>query len=146
MTTLKAPECDVCLMSTSVEMAKATVECARRSAARGLKSSLGAAELALEPRAGASDNGLPVLGNTTLELTFTGASVLDLETADSFAIPSADGLGETLEELNSPCPWIAGELGAQACAMLSEIEVASARGCVLSAVAHLVNKGCVTVN
>ena len=31
---------------------------------------------------------------------------MDSETADSFAIPSTDGRGETLEELNSPCPWI----------------------------------------
>ena len=29
---------------------------------------------------------------------------MDSETADSFAIPSTDGQGETLEELNSPCP------------------------------------------
>ena len=26
--------------------------------------------------------------------------------ADSFALPSADGQGETLEQLNSPCPWM----------------------------------------
>ena len=31
---------------------------------------------------------------------------MNSETADSFAIPSTDGQGETLEELNSPCPWI----------------------------------------
>ena len=28
-----------------------------------------------------------------------------LGTADSIALPSTDGQGETLEELNSPCPW-----------------------------------------
>ena len=26
--------------------------------------------------------------------------------ADSFALPSADDQGETLEQLNSPCPWM----------------------------------------
>ena len=28
------------------------------------------------------------------------------ENADSYAVPSSDGQGETLEQLNSPCPWI----------------------------------------
>ena len=31
---------------------------------------------------------------------------MDYESADSFAIPSTDGRGETLEELNSSCLWI----------------------------------------
>ena len=29
--------------------------------------------------------------------------------ADSYAIPSADGQGETLEQLNAPCPWTAAD-------------------------------------
>ena len=29
-----------------------------------------------------------------------------VEDADSYAVPSSDGQGETLEQLNSPCPWI----------------------------------------
>jgi hypothetical protein len=28
------------------------------------------------------------------------------DNADSYAVPSSDGQGETLEQLNSPCPWI----------------------------------------
>ena len=119
-TTLKAPECDK--FSILAAPAGTVVESAQQSAARRLRLSLEAAELTLGSRAGAGDNGLPVLSNTTLELTFTGADTLDPDTADSFAIPSTDGHGETLEELNSQCPWIddCGEVGA--CAMLAEVE------------------------
>ena len=96
----------------SVEMAEAIVECEQQDAACKLKTGLEDAELALENRA-----------------------------ADSFAIPSTDGQGETLEELNRPCPWITadadddqpecGEL--EACAMLAGVEppvvVYSCSGC-----------------
>ena len=58
-TTSKAPGCDTCDMS--VETAKAIVECEQQNATYELKASLEAAELALENRAGAGDNGLPVL-------------------------------------------------------------------------------------
>ena len=68
--------------------------------------SLEAAELSLEARAGAGNNVLPVLSNTTLELTFTGADALGSGTTDSFAIPSTDGHGETHEEFNMQCLWI----------------------------------------
>ena len=71
-----------------------------------------------------------MLSNTTLELTFTGADALDSDTADNFAIPSSDGQGETLEELNRQCPWIddCSEVdddggGVGACAMLAEVEL-----------------------
>ena len=96
------------------------MECERQNVACELKASLEAAELALGNRAGAGDNGLPVLSNTTLELTFTGAGALISESADGFFIPSADGQGETLEEMNRQCPWITGELGA--CAMLADVQ------------------------
>ena len=95
-----------------------------------MKANLEAAELTLGNRARAGDNGLPVLTNTTLELTFTGASALISESANSFVIPFTDGHGGTLEELNNQCPWIAadaddgqsecGKLGA--CAMLAGVE------------------------
>ena len=126
-TPLKAPECDE--LSISVAPAGVDVECAQQAAARRLRLSLEAAELTLESRAGAGVNGLSVLSNTALELTFTVADTLDSDTADSFAIPSADGHSETLEELNRQCPWIddcgevdgdGGEVGA--CAMLAEVE------------------------
>lgn len=32
-----------------------------------------------------------------------------LGTADSIAQPSTDGQGETLDELNSPCPWMSND-------------------------------------
>ena len=28
------------------------------------------------------------------------------KSADSFSLPSSDSQGETLEQLNSPCPWM----------------------------------------
>ena len=103
-TTLKAPDCDD--FSITAALAGVVVESAPQTAARRLKLSLEAAELTLESR-----------------------TALDLDTADSFAIPSVDGQGETLEELNKQCPWIDdcdevddynGEVGA--CAMLAEVE------------------------
>ena len=82
-TTLKAPGCDACDMS--MEMAEAIVECEQQNAACKLKASLEAAELALANRAGAGDNGLPVLSNTTLEQTCTGADALISESVDGFS-------------------------------------------------------------
>ena len=69
-----------------------------------MRLSLEAAELNLESRAGVSDNELPVLSNTTLELTFTSADALGSDTADSFATPLAGGHDETLEGFNRQCP------------------------------------------
>ena len=98
------------MLANPVGAAKAIVGCTQQNAACKLESSLGAVELALETRAGAGGNGLPVLimSNTTLVLGLppTGASTLDSKSADSFAISPIGGQGETLGELNSPCSWI----------------------------------------
>ena len=40
---------------------------------------------------------------------------VDSESADSFAIPSTDGRGKTLEELNSSCLWISTADNEDAC-------------------------------
>ena len=41
-----------------------------------------------------------------LERIFNEWAALVDKSADSFALPSSDGQGETLEQLNSPCPWM----------------------------------------
>ena len=65
----------------SAEMATTIVERTQQTAARRLKSSLGADELTFGTRADTGDNGRSMWRDPTLELTFTGACPLVSESA-----------------------------------------------------------------